>query len=201
MSFTDWKLQEATAQVEELINRVYGPFIEEVVRETNQPELAPNLRNLFSKYLLLEHSIKKAKLLEDFETYIERAARLLERRIAEAHKKIAYLTEIEKAKLKEERAKLTSEFYSLSIDSVSIIDDTEPDYNDQEDEELRQILKEANEAGEGAFRALEGIFDGSEELDGTLVSIDKSELQAGLKKFRTPITFIGAIFLMLRVSC
>lgn len=178
------KYVEAVAEVNELIDLVYGPYIEKTVAETNQPELRVTLKELFFKYLLLEHSIKNTKHVEEFESQIEESSQLLKQRIGEAQKRIAYLTEIKKAELRAQRATMTKQFYAASLD---LLDNEEKETADSEDEpemqEFRRIKKNVEEISSKTFRKGEELWEGLERFQTILDSIDQHQLQEGLDKF------------------
>ena len=177
------KLNEAVIQVTKLVDEIFGACIEQTVRDTGKPELRPVLKALFFRYVVLEHAIKRTKYVEEFEREIENAAELLSKRIAESQQKIAYLSEIKKASLREERAKLTQEFYSTSLDVVTDLPDDQRLENDDL-AEVRKTAKETDRIANEAFAAFEEVFDGFEEFQNTLAFMDQHGLESGLRKFR-----------------
>jgi hypothetical protein len=145
--------------------------------------LRPVLKDLFVKYLCLEHAIQNTKDVEGLEVQIEGAAQLLERRILEAHEKIRYLAEIKKAKLRRIRATFAEDFYSLSHDTITTLPEAGAD-DDEEDIESRRIVKDAIEAAKQTFKTMDGMFDGFEGFEDSLAYMDQLNLSAGLRKFR-----------------
>lgn len=174
---------ESVTRVNEYVDEVYGPHIENIVKHSGHEELRPVIKDLFVKYLCLEHAIQNTKDVEGLEVQIEAAAQLLEGRILEAHDKIRYLSEIKKAKLRKMRATFAEDFYSLSHDTVTTLPDVEADA-DEDDKESRRIVKDAIEAAKQAFNTVDGMFDGFEDFENSLAYIDQRNLSAGLRKFR-----------------
>jgi hypothetical protein len=174
---------ESVARVNEFVNEVFGPHIENIVKNSGNEELRPVLKDLFVKYLCLEHAIQNTKDVEGLEVQIEGAAQLLERRILEAHEKIRYLAEIKKAKLRRIRATFAEDFYSLSHDTITTLPEAGAD-DDEEDIESRRIVKDAIEAAKQTFKTMDGMFDGFEGFEDSLAYMDQLNLSAGLRKFR-----------------
>lgn len=183
MSKTLSRFIESVTRVNEYVDEVYGPHIENIIKHSGDEELRPVLKDLFVKYLCLEHAIQNAKDIEGLEVQIEDAAQLLERRIVEAHEKIRYLSEIKKAKLRKTRATFAEDFYSLSHDTITTLPDAQAD-DDEEDIESRQIVQNAIEAAKQVFYTMDGMFDGFENFENSLAYIDQRNLSVGLLKFK-----------------
>jgi hypothetical protein len=185
MGAKEQRLAEAVSYVNELIDEKFGSYIEKIVTDTDQPELRDELRDLFFKYLLLGESIKAAKDIDDFEALVDKSADLLEQRIHDVQKKLAYYTEIKKAKLRQERAEFTKAFYSLSLESLETRQETKIAEDDDPDMvEAMRYVQQAEQASREAFSVFENIWDGFEEFEGSLLHIRQHSLVAGVVKFR-----------------
>ncbi len=166
-----------------MLEKSYGEQLDELDKLAPNRDLRPKLKALFFEMHRLMFELEKANDLTELESYLEKNADVLTRRICKFNEERAIAAEIKKSELRREYSQWRIEALEMLQELKHV---EEP--SDDEDEAVHQLIGTSTLVATDAVTNVIGVLDQmssiSEDFENMLVKIDRDLVTRQLRRFR-----------------